>query len=168
MHVLGTSTYFGHDDYVNAVAVSPSQYKGPQPQQQQQQQPPSASESPVLFASVSGKKITSSISLQCTFFPSFLVGLDDRTCRVWCVGHQQELFRFNLSSAGRDVRWHASDSNKLVVAEESGAVRIFDISTRTMELALHISSGSAPLRSADASSVDPLKYEQNFCFIDEK
>ncbi|XP_063783872.1 nucleoporin Nup37 [Pseudophryne corroboree] len=71
---------------------------------------------------------------------------DDHTCRIWdLVGNQ--IAKFMLRSPGMSVAWHPEEAFKLMVAEKSGTIRFYELTTNQAILSLE--SMQMPLMSAD-------------------
>jgi len=74
---------------------------------------------------------------------------DDHTARLWDTNSGTSLHTFHLSSPGMTVCWHPSETGKLLVAEKSGVISIFNSSNYTPILSLD--SCCSPLLDADWS-----------------
>ncbi|XP_064397452.1 nucleoporin Nup37-like isoform X2 [Halichondria panicea] len=79
---------------------------------------------------------------------------DDRICRVWDLNEGQVRSEFRLKSPGVAVKWHPQDPAKLLVAEKSGRVRLYDLATEVPIMCLE--TGTAPLMSVDWSPSNSL------------
>ncbi|XP_076057673.1 nuclear pore complex protein Nup37 [Oratosquilla oratoria] len=77
---------------------------------------------------------------------------DDHSVRVWNVTTREEVAKFLLTSPGMSVKFHADDSDVILVGEKSGAVRIYSISSASATLSLHC---SPPLLGTDWVSASP-------------
>ncbi|XP_073507621.1 nucleoporin Nup37 [Phyllobates terribilis] len=71
---------------------------------------------------------------------------DDHTCRIWDLAGNQ-IAVFMLRSPGMSVVWHPLEAYKLMVAEKTGIIRIYDLSRHQAILSLE--SLQMPLMSAD-------------------
>ncbi|XP_073476419.1 nucleoporin Nup37 isoform X1 [Aquarana catesbeiana] len=71
---------------------------------------------------------------------------DDHTCRIWDLGGNQ-IAMFMLRSPGMSVAWHPEEAFKLMVAEKTGTIRFYDLTTHQAILSLE--SMQVPLMSAD-------------------
>ncbi|XP_069620371.1 nucleoporin Nup37 [Ranitomeya imitator] len=71
---------------------------------------------------------------------------DDHTCRIWDLAGNQ-IAVFMLHSPGMSVVWHPLEAYKLMVAEKTGIIRIYDLSRHQAILSLE--SLQTPLMSAD-------------------
>ncbi|XP_073431270.1 nucleoporin Nup37 isoform X2 [Dendrobates tinctorius] len=71
---------------------------------------------------------------------------DDHTCRIWDLAGNQ-IAVFMLRSPGMSVVWHPLEAYKLMVAEKTGIIRIYDLSRHQAILSLE--SLQTPLMSAD-------------------
>lgn len=73
---------------------------------------------------------------------------DDQMCRIFRLDGALETY-FSLTSAGMSVSWHPSDSNKLMVAEKRGLIRMYSVYSRQAVMSLDCMH--RPLLSADWS-----------------
>ncbi|XP_031753801.1 nucleoporin Nup37 isoform X2 [Xenopus tropicalis] len=71
---------------------------------------------------------------------------DDHTCRIWDLDGKQ-IAMFVLRSPGMSVAWHPEGAFKLMVAEKTGTIRFYDLTTHQAILSLE--SVQVPLMSAD-------------------
>ncbi|MEE6507595.1 hypothetical protein FKM82_026906 [Ascaphus truei] len=71
---------------------------------------------------------------------------DDHTCRIWDLEGNQ-IAIFVLRSPGMSVAWHPEDAFKLMVAEKTGTIRFYDLTTH--QAILSLDSVQVPLMSAD-------------------
>ncbi|KAG9490538.1 hypothetical protein GDO78_006070 [Eleutherodactylus coqui] len=71
---------------------------------------------------------------------------DDHTCRVWDLAGNR-IAMFMLRSPGMSVVWHPLEAYKLLVAEKTGMIRIYDLIKHQAILSLE--SLQMPLMSAD-------------------
>ncbi|XP_054268472.1 nucleoporin Nup37 [Macrosteles quadrilineatus] len=78
---------------------------------------------------------------------------DDLTCRIWAVKEGSACVTvFVLKSPGVSVCWHNADPGKLLVAEKSGTVRLYNVERQQAILSLDTSL--VPLTAADWSPVN--------------
>ncbi|KAL1925183.1 uncharacterized protein VTP21DRAFT_66 [Calcarisporiella thermophila] len=71
----------------------------------------------------------------------------DRTCKIWSFADRQTLQTISLASAGISVRWHRADNTHLMIAEQSGAIRLYDWTRQERLWALSLHEASTGLRS---------------------
>ncbi|XP_065351372.1 nucleoporin Nup37 [Cloeon dipterum] len=75
---------------------------------------------------------------------------DDLTCRVWTARDASDYrpleCKFHLNSPGMAVCWHTEETGKLLVAEKSGLMQLFNV--QTQQPLISLDSGSKPLMSA--------------------
>jgi len=74
---------------------------------------------------------------------------DDHSCRIWDVNAEQEMTLLPLKSSGQAVRWHPSTlyPEIIMVAEESGTIKFYDL--RSRKVTASYSTDSGPLTDAD-------------------
>lgn len=78
---------------------------------------------------------------------------DDHTCIIWTDADDCDTRSvFRLRSAGMSVRWHAEDTEKVLVAEKRGTVYVFNVLTQ--QAVLSVEAPRAPLRCADWSAAN--------------
>jgi WD40 repeat protein len=73
---------------------------------------------------------------------------DDKLCVVWESRELSRVALFTLSSPGQNVRWCPSDSNRLVVGEKCGIIRMYDLVNK-MPIMTFSSLSSGPLTCID-------------------
>lgn len=73
---------------------------------------------------------------------------DDHTCKLWAVKEEQKyVSTFYLTSPGTGVRFHGEESGKLLVAEKSGLIHMYNV--RSQQAIMSLDAGVVPLMSAD-------------------
>lgn len=79
---------------------------------------------------------------------------DDHTARMWNCTTGKSLHTFHLSSPGMSVCWHPSETGKILVAQKSGVISLYNSSSYAPILSLD--ACSAPLLSVDWCRPNPL------------
>ncbi|XP_065669059.1 nucleoporin Nup37 [Hydra vulgaris] len=97
----------------------------------------------------------------CSFEPSkgrevASVG-DDKKCRIWDSDTCEEIMCLPLTSAGKSVKWNINDNGKLLVGEQNGTIRLYDVFSYLPLFTLSCLNASSVLTSVDWSLLDPQK-----------
>ncbi|XP_075236445.1 nuclear pore complex protein Nup37 isoform X2 [Lycorma delicatula] len=80
---------------------------------------------------------------------------DDLTCKLWSVKENKECFAtFILKSPGMSVCWHNEEPGKLLVGENNGTVRMYNVEKQ--QAILSFETSEVPLLSADWSPANSL------------
>lgn len=72
----------------------------------------------------------------------------EKLCVVWETQDLRQVALFTLLSPGQNVRWCPGDSNRLVVGERSGVIRMYDLAQK-VPIMMFSTLSSAPLTCID-------------------
>lgn len=85
---------------------------------------------------------------------SLISGSDDHSVVLWHTGTGQKLQTMTFDHPIMSVVWHSEETSKILIAEKSGVIHIFNIASYKPILSLHC--GVEPLLSADWSMCNSL------------
>uniref|UniRef100_A0A6B2LA90 Uncharacterized protein n=1 Tax=Arcella intermedia TaxID=1963864 RepID=A0A6B2LA90_9EUKA len=64
---------------------------------------------------------------------------DDNTCRIWDIEREKQLELIELQSPGRTVKWQsATQPDQIMIAEESGVLKFYDLRSRKVVLRFQV------------------------------
>jgi len=83
---------------------------------------------------------------------------DDRYCRIWDILKGEEIESIQLQTAGWSVKWH-SENNQIMIAEESGKVKIVDLSQSSFNVVATLHTNTPGFLDVDwIPRLDPLVF----------
>ena len=80
----------------------------------------------------------------------------EKLCCVWDVRDLRMICLFKLTSAGQSVRWCPTDPDRLLVGEQCGIIRIYDLPSKTPLMSFSTFTTSGLLACADWCRTNPL------------
>jgi len=94
------------------------------------------------------------LSDQSNFSPGTVLASvsDDHKCSIWNIETRQEMATLYLKSPGMAVSWHQSVADQLMVAEQLGSIKIYDV--RSGAVVNSLQTKEVPLQDAHWSPSD--------------